>query len=87
MRDFITSLMQDMTPDEKIGQLNLIIPTDFTNTGAVINANAENKIRDGLAGGIFGIYTPEKSCPIKNRRGRIAPENSAALRAGCYSRP
>jgi beta-glucosidase len=72
MRDFITSLMQDMTPDEKIGQLNLIIPTDFTNTGAVINANAENKIRDGLAGGIFGIYTPEKILPYQ----KIAAEES-----------
>lgn len=72
MRNFITKLMQDMTPDEKIGQLNLIIPTDFTNTGAVINAGAEDKIRAGLAGGIFGIYTPEKILPYQ----KIAAEDS-----------
>lgn len=61
-----------MTPDEKIGQLNLIIPTDFTNTGAVINAGAEDKIRGGLAGGIFGVYTPEKILPYQ----KIAAEES-----------
>ncbi len=65
MRDFIDRLTGGMTTEEKIGQLNLITPGDFTNTGAVINKNAEETIRRGNAGGIFGIYGPDNILPYQ----------------------
>ena len=49
-----------MTLEEKIGQLNLIIPGGAAVTGSVVSTDVEGKIKKGLVGGLFGIYSPEK---------------------------
>lgn len=59
MNSFITSLMAKMTVDEKIGQLNLVIPGGAV-TGSVVSKDVDNKIRQGMVGGLFGITGPEK---------------------------
>ena len=41
------ALMAKMTLDEKIGQLNLIIPGDAPVTGSVVSSNVEEKIKKG----------------------------------------
>ncbi len=67
------ALMAKMTLDEKIGQLNLIIPGDAPVTGSVVSSNVEEKIKKGQVGGMFGIITPEKvrkaqDLAVKNSR-------------------
>ena len=57
MNSFINSLMQKMTLDEKIGQMNL--PTvGFDVTGPLLSQGVEEKIKKGLVGGVFNTYTP-----------------------------
>src|SRR5690606_12380593 len=51
---FIADLMQRMTLDEKIGQLNLVTGGDAT-TGSVVSTDVEAKIRQGNIGGIFSM--------------------------------
>lgn len=53
-------LMAKMTLEEKIGQLNLVTPGGGALTGSVVSADVESKIKNGLVGGLFGIYSPEK---------------------------
>jgi beta-glucosidase len=57
---FINSLMAKMTLQEKLGQLNLIIPGDGSVTGTVVSTDVEGKIKKGLVGGMFGIAGLEK---------------------------
>ncbi len=57
---FIGSLMTKMTLQEKLGQLNLIIPGDGSVTGTVVSSDVEGKIKRGLVGGMFGIAGLEK---------------------------
>src|SRR5450631_346049 len=59
MNDFINKLMAKMTIDEKIGQLNLVIPGGAV-TGTVVSKDVDNKIRAGKVGGLFGITGPDK---------------------------
>lgn len=54
------ALLAKMTLQEKIGQLNLIIPGGAAVTGSVVSSDVESKIRKGLVGGMFGITSPEK---------------------------
>ncbi len=54
------SLLAKMTLEEKIGQLNLIIPGGAAVTGSVVSTGVETKIKKGLVGGLFGIISPEK---------------------------
>ncbi len=54
------ALLAKMTLQEKIGQLNLIIPGGAAVTGSVVSNDVENKIRQGKVGGLFGITSPEK---------------------------
>lgn len=54
------ALLSKMTLDEKIGQLNLIIPGGAAVTGSVVSNDVEAKIKKGQVGGLFGITTPEK---------------------------
>jgi len=54
------ALMAKMTLEEKIGQLNLIIPGGAAVTGSVVSTDVESKIKKGLVGGLFGITSPEK---------------------------
>lgn len=56
MNNYIRELMSRMTLEEKIGQLNLVTPGSFVNTGAVVSKDVEDKIRKSQVGGIFGIY-------------------------------
>jgi beta-glucosidase len=59
MNAFINGLMNKMTIDEKIGQLNLVIPGGAV-TGSVVSKDVDNKIRQGMVGGLFGITGPDK---------------------------
>ncbi len=60
MNTFISSLMKQMTVDEKIGQLNLVTPGWGIPTGSVVSKGVEDNIRKGAVGGLFGIYGPDK---------------------------
>jgi beta-glucosidase len=72
MNVFISNLMGKMTLDEKIGQLNLVTPGGAV-TGAVVSKDVDNKIRQGMVGGLFGITGPDKvrqaqDIAVKNTR-------------------
>ena len=56
----VNSLLEKMTIDEKIGQLNLLTPGGGVATGAVVSDNVQQKIKDGKVGGLFGVSGPEK---------------------------
>lgn len=57
MNTFVQALMQKMTLEEKIGQLNL--PSiGFDVTGPVVSQGVEEKIKKGLVGGVFNTFTP-----------------------------
>lgn len=55
----VDSLMQLMTLQEKLGQLNLPAAGDL-NTGIASNTDIAQKIRDGHVGGLFNITTAER---------------------------
>lgn len=56
----VEKLLEKMTIEEKIGQLNLVTPGGGIATGAVVSANVEEKLKAGQVGGLFGIAGPEK---------------------------
>lgn len=60
MDRFISELMNRMTVEEKIGQLNLLTPGGGVLTGAVVNPDVEAKIKAGSVGGLFGVSGVEK---------------------------
>jgi beta-glucosidase len=60
MNVFVSELMQKMTLEEKIGQLNLITPGSDIPTGSVVSTDVESKIKNGQVGGMFGVIGPEK---------------------------
>lgn len=62
MSQFVTELMQKMTLEEKIGQLNLLPGGDLT-TGAVMNSPLAEKVGAGELGAILNVKGVEK---IKN---------------------
>jgi beta-glucosidase len=55
MNAFVSNLMTKMTPDEKIGQLNLVVMGTGV-TGIVISKGIEEKMKRGEIGGVFGLY-------------------------------
>jgi len=57
MQQFVSKLMQQMTPEEKIGQLNLV-SVGFTVTGPVVSEGVDTKIAKGLVGGVLNTFTP-----------------------------
>jgi beta-glucosidase len=59
METFVSDLLDKMTLEEKIGQLNLP-STGFDTTGPVASKNVEESVRNGLAGGVFNLYTPAR---------------------------
>lgn len=71
MNAYIDALMVKMTIEEKLGQLNLPSEGDII-TGLGSNKNTENKIRQGLVGGMFNIKDVEKIKAIQ----KIAIEES-----------
>ena len=69
---FINNLINKMTIDEKIGQLNLVTPGGAV-TGSVVSHGVDDKIRKGLVGGLFGITGPSmvrqaQEIAVKNSR-------------------
>ncbi|MDT7829369.1 beta-glucosidase BglX [Pricia sp. S334] len=56
----VESLLEQMTVEEKIGQLNLLTPGGGIATGSVVSENVEAKIKAGEVGGIFGVTGPDK---------------------------
>ncbi len=57
MDSFITDLMNKMTLEEKIGQLNLV-SVGFDVTGPILSQNVEENIQKGNVGGVFNTFTP-----------------------------
>ena len=57
MNAFVDGLMSRMTLEEKIGQLNLL-SVGFDVTGPQLSKDADEKVRQGLVGGVFNTYTP-----------------------------
>lgn len=57
MGRFVNGLLEKMTLEEKIGQLNLV-SVGFDVTGPIVSKNVEEKIKGGLVGGVFNTYTP-----------------------------
>ena len=72
MNAFVSSLMSKMTLDEKIGQLNLVVPGGGSVTGSVVSQGVDDNIRKGNVGGLFGITGPDKIRKIQD----IAVKNS-----------
>ncbi len=71
MNNFIKELMQKMTLDEKIGQLNLPSSGDIT-TGQASSSDIANKIKQGKVGGLFNIKGGDKIRDVQ----KIAVEQS-----------
>jgi beta-glucosidase len=71
MNTFITSLMAKMTPDEKLGQLNLPGSGDIV-TGQASNSDIGKKIREGKVGGLFNIKSVAKIRAVQ----KVAVEQS-----------
>ncbi|TAE61037.1 MAG: beta-glucosidase, partial [Bacteroidetes bacterium] len=61
---FISNLMKQMTLEEKIGQLNLVV-SGYTPTGIGVSRDVEDKIKKGQAGGLFGVYGASRVRPIQ----------------------
>ena len=57
MNKFISDLMSKMTLEEKVGQLNLP-SVGFDVTGPIVSQGVEEKIKQGLVGGVFNTFTP-----------------------------
>ena len=57
MNSFVDTLMRKMTLEEKIGQMNLL-SIGFDVTGPVVSQGVDEKIKNGLVGGVFNSYTP-----------------------------
>ena len=68
---FINNLMNQMTLEEKLGQLNLPVSGDIV-TGQVQTGDLANKIRAGQVGGLFNIKGLDKIMEVQ----RIAVEES-----------
>ena len=71
MKRFIDALMQKMTVEEKIGQLNLLPGNDIT-TGAVMNSPLAQLTAEGKLGAVLNVKGQEK---IKDLQ-RIAVKQS-----------
>ncbi|WP_254640083.1 beta-glucosidase BglX [Chitinophaga sp. GbtcB8] len=57
-KQFLTQLIQRMTLEEKIGQLNLLT-SDMDVTGPFVRPGYKKDIEAGLCGSIFNAYTPQ----------------------------
>jgi beta-glucosidase len=71
MKAYIDALMNKMTVDEKIGQLNLPGSGDIV-TGQASNSDIGKKIREGKVGGLFNIKTVAKIRAVQ----KVAVEES-----------
>lgn len=59
MDSFVQQLMDKMTVEEKIGQLNLVTGGEAV-TGSSVSTGVESKIKEGNIGGIFSMSSPTK---------------------------
>ena len=69
----VEALLEKMTLEEKIGQLNLLTPGGGVATGSVVSEDVEAKIKAGHVGGVFGVSSPERvrqaqEIAVKNSR-------------------
>jgi beta-glucosidase len=71
MKSFIDNLMQKMTLEEKIGQLNLPGSGDIV-TGQASNSDIAGKIKKGQVGGLFNIKSGAKIRDVQ----KVAVEQS-----------
>jgi beta-glucosidase len=71
MKPFIDKLMQQMTLEEKLGQLNLPSSGDIT-TGQASSSDIGKKIKEGKVGGLFNIKTVAKIRAVQ----KVAVEES-----------
>lgn len=71
MNAYVKGLMNKMTLDEKIGQLNLVTIGAAT-TGSVVNKGVEENIKNGAIGGVFGVWGTTQTRQIQD----IAVKNS-----------
>ncbi len=71
MKIYIDALMQKMTIDEKIGQLNLPGSGDIV-TGLASSSDIGKKIKEGKVGGLFNIKSVEKIRAVQ----KVAVEES-----------
>lgn len=71
MKSFVDKLMQQMTLEEKIGQLNLPGSGDIV-TGQTSSSDIGKKIREGKVGGLLNIKSVEKIRDVQ----RVAVEES-----------
>jgi beta-glucosidase len=58
MDRFVDNLLSQMTLEEKVGQLNLLSMW-FDTTGPRMSEDVEQKVKDGLVGGVFNFWTPK----------------------------
>lgn len=56
----VEQLLEKMTIEEKIGQLNLLTPGGGVATGEVVSKNVGTKIKAGQVGGLFGVAGPNR---------------------------
>ena len=69
----VEEILEKMTLEEKIGQLNLLTPGGGVATGSVVSEDVEAKIKAGNVGGVFGVSSPERvrqaqELAVKNSR-------------------
>ena len=57
MQAFVDNLLGKMTPEEKIGQLNLV-SVGFDVTGPVVSKDVDANIRKGRVGAVLNTFTP-----------------------------
>jgi len=57
MQQFVSDLLKKMTPEEKIGQLNLV-SVGFTVTGPVVSQGVDENIKKGNVGAVLNTFTP-----------------------------
>ena len=65
MNRFVDDLMNKMTLEEKVGQLNLV-SVGFDITGPILSENVEEKIKAGQVGGVFNTFTPVAVRKLQN---------------------
>jgi beta-glucosidase len=65
MNHFVDDLMNKMTLEEKVGQLNLV-SVGFDVTGPILSENVEEKIKAGQVGGVFNTFTPDAVRKLQN---------------------
>lgn len=66
MDAFVNELMSKMTVEEKIGQLNLPA-VGFDVTGPILSEGVDEKIDQGLVGGVFNTFTPQAVRKLQQR--------------------